>query len=175
VAASSDIVYTSPREVFEAFEASPLLVRAGVRHFWGTINEKPMQTGPRAVWQVKRYDSRVPVQQHDGLVQEPGPDGAKRTFKALHKVDALVTVQVELFVDKNSPLTDWNLFKLYALAAAQVLRIEKRYELNATLDPRDQLSAATDRLAATLMFHIPIHELIPTSNPEADDVSLRNP
>lgn len=173
VAASTDIVYTSPREVYAAFEACPLLVKANVRHFWGTINDKPIQTGARAVWQVKRYDSRPPVQQHDGLVQEPGPDGSKRTFKALHKVDVAVTVQVELFTDKNSPVSEWDLFKLYARAAAQLLRVEKRYEFAAVLEPRDQLSTPTDRLTATLVFHIPIHELIPTSNPAADAVSLR--
>ncbi|HMW80305.1 MAG TPA: hypothetical protein PKC78_08045 [Accumulibacter sp.] len=173
MAANTDIAYKSPSEVYAAFESCPLLVKAGVRHFWGTINDKPAQTGARAVWQVKRYDSRPPVQQHDGLVHEPGPDGAKRTFKAIHKVDVAVTVQVELWTDKNSPVSEWDLFKLYALAAAQLLRVEKWYELGAALDPRDQLSTPTDRLTATLMFHIPIHELIPTSNPAADAVSLR--
>lgn len=171
---STNVIYTSPHEVFEAFDACPRLRQANVRHYWGSIEDKPNATGSRAVWQVQAYGCKPPVQQHDVVVQEPGPDGSRRSYKALHKVDAQVTVRVELFVDKNGPLTEWQLFSLYALAAAQVLKVENRYQFGASLDARDQLSVATDRLAAQLVFHIPIHELIPTANPANDSVSLRS-
>ncbi len=170
---TNNIVYTSPREVFDAFAGCPRLVKACVRHYWGEIEKKPLTSGARAIWQLKSYETVPPVQQHDVVVIEPGPGGANQRFKAIHKADARVVMQVDLLTDVNSPLTEWDLFKLYVLAAAQVLRIEKRYSLSASLAPRAQVSTSTDSLTATLVFHIPIHELIPTANPADDNVSLR--
>lgn len=170
----ADVLYTDPAEVYAAFESCPRLVKAGVRHRFGSIEEKPAGVGLRAIWDVEDLDPRPPRQPRYTIIQ-PGPDGAKREYTAECKHDVVVSVKVALFAEVNGPVTPFGLFALYLLAGADVLRIEADYSLRAKVEKRDQLSTATETLRCVLQFRIPVFDLIPSARVADDSVAFRSP
>lgn len=165
-----DVLYLSPRQVFEAFKACPRLREVG--HFWDKIEEKPARVGPRAVWQMTDVQPTPPRQPRYVALLPDAKTGQKRSFTAECKADALCSVAVDLFAEVNGKPDGWGLFSLYVLAAAEVLRVEADYSLRASTPARESLSTATDLYRCVLSFRIPILELHPNAVVEDDAVSL---
>lgn len=170
---SRDVLYRSPRQVFEAFKACPRLVRAGVEHLWEDIETKPNRLGPKAIWQTRTFQNGPPRQPRYSLSVADPKTGQKRDFTAVAKHDCVITAEVALFADINGKLDGWGLFELYTLACADVLRIEADYSFGGSVVPREAVSTATEQNRATLTFRIPILDLQPHAALLDDDVSLQ--
>jgi hypothetical protein len=158
---------------FDAFASCPRLVKAGVQHYWGKIEQQPNRVGPKVIWQPRRLNNQAPRQPRYG-VQLPDPQtGQKREYTGQAKQDCLVGIDVTLIAEENGKLDGWGLFVLYALAAAEVVRIEADYSFNGEVVPRDATSTATETVNCQLVVRIPIAELVPHALPTDDNVSLQ--
>lgn len=169
-----DVLYRSPRQVFDAFAANWRLVQAKVRHNWGKIEEQPLGCLARVLWQVGDLRN-VPPYQPRYTVLLPAADGRKQEFTAVAKNDAMVTAMVTLYSEVGGASVEiFELWALYTLAAADVLKVEAMYSFQGAIVPREGTSVATDQIRAQLTFRIPIIDLQPHARAAADNVSLES-
>jgi hypothetical protein len=169
-----DVLYRSPRQVFDAFSGNARLVQAKVRHYWGKIEEQGIASGARALWQVGDLRN-VPPYQPRYIIQAPDAAGRKGEFTAIAKNDAMVSVSLTLYGEVGGASVDiFDLWTLYTLAAADVLKIEAMYSMTGAVVPREGVSVATDQIRGQLSFRIPIVDLQPHARAAADNVSLES-
>lgn len=169
-----DVLYRSPRQVFDAFAANARMAQAQVRHYWGKLEEQSLGCLGRVLWQLGDVDN-VPPYQPRYLVTLPDAAGRKREFTAVAKNDAMVSVALTLYTEVGGAALDiFDLWAQYTLAAADVLKIEAMYKLRGSFVPREGVSTATDQIRGQLTFRIPIVELQPNARAAADNVSLES-
>lgn len=169
-----DVLYRSPRQVFDAFSGNARLVQAKVRHSWSKVEEQPLGCLARALWQVADLRN-VPPYQPRYIIWAPDAAGRKGEFTAIVKNDAMVSVSLTLYAEVGGASVDiFDLWTLYTLAAADVLKIEAMYSLTGSVVPREGVSVATDQIRGQLSFRIPIVDLQPHARAAADNVSLES-
>jgi hypothetical protein len=87
----------------------------------------------------------------------------------------MVSVSLTLYGEVGGASVDiFDLWTLYTLAAADVLKIEAMYSMTGAVVPREGVSVATDQIRGQLSFRIPIVDLQPHARAAADNVSLES-
>ena len=168
-----DVFYRSPRQVFDAFAANGRMVQNKVRHSWGKSRSSRLaawlaSSGRLGTCATCRPISRgTPCFCRRQMAESRSSRRSRKRRDGHRDGDALPEVggaSVEIF----------GTWKLYTLAAADVLKVEAMYLVSGAIVPREGTSVATDQIRAQLTFRIPIIDLRLHARAAADNVSLES-